>query len=291
LGRDTSWYQDALISSLETSKWEHIPSSSSSSRAWPRPASRARSPQLIRERETDGLKVVLGLATGSTPIFVYQELARIHRERASAFGNVVTFNLDEYFPISPDHAAELSPLHAGASLRSRRHSGEPDSIFPTARFRAAMSRRHASATRSRSPRRRHRFAGARHRAPGHIGFNEPGSSRRSVTRLIHLDRLTRLDAIRDFQSEELVPHTAVTMGVKTILQARRIVIMAFGEHKAAIVARAVEGGVTAEVTATYLQDHENCSWSSTRPRRAGSRASRRRGSSARCTKWASAGPT
>ena len=255
---NTSWYQDALVSSLETSKWEHIPVVIFEQ---PRQAAirvAREIAQLIRDREAAGSRAVLGLATGSTPIFVYQELARIHREERLSFRHVVTFNLDEYFPISPENARSY---HRFMREHLFDHVDIPqDQIhIPD----GAVARTDVAAWCERYEKQIADAGGIDLQVlgigrTGHIGFNEPGSSRRSITRLIHLDRLTRLDAIRDFQSEELVPHTAVTMGVKTILQARRIVIMAFGEHKATIVARAVEGSVTADVTATYLQDHENC---------------------------------
>ncbi len=255
---NTSWYQDASSASLEPSRWEHIPVVIFEQ---PRIAAArvAREiAELIREREPTGRKVVLGLATGSTPIFVYQELARIHREEKLSFRNVITFNLDEYFPISPEHNQSYNRFMREHLFD---HVDIPDSQIHIPD--GAITRAEVTAASERYERQIVEAGGIDLQVlgigrTGHIGFNEPGSSRRSVTRLIHLDRLTRLDAIKDFQSEELVPRTAVTMGVKTILQARRIVIMAFGEHKAAIVARAVEGEVTADVTATYLQDHENC---------------------------------
>jgi glucosamine-6-phosphate deaminase len=92
---------------------------------------------------------------------------------------------------------------------------------------------------------------------GHIGFNEPGSGAESRTRLVHLDAITRLDAAADFFGEEYVPREAITMGVATILEAREIAILATGEHKAAIVRRAVEGDIDVEVAATFLQRHPN----------------------------------
>jgi len=255
---NTSWYQDAASSSLETSKWEHIPVVIFEQPKLAAARVAQEIAQLVRHREADGLKVVLGLATGSTPIFVYQELARIHREEGLSFRNVITFNLDEYFPISPDHARSYHRFmreHLFDHLdipESQIHI--PDGAIPRGDVAAACERYEKQIVEAGGIDLQILGIGR----TGHIGFNEPGSSRRSGTRLIHLDRLTRLDAIKDFQSEELVPRTAVTMGVKTILQARRIVIMAFGEHKASIVARAVEGEVSAEVTATYLQDHEDC---------------------------------
>jgi glucosamine-6-phosphate deaminase len=255
---NTSWYQDALSSSLETSKWEHIPVVIFEQPKLAAARVAQEIAQLVRGREADGLKVVLGLATGSTPIFVYQELARIHREEGLSFRNVITFNLDEYFPISPEHARSYHRFmreHLFDHLDIPENQIHiPDGAIPRGEVLAACERYEKQIAEAGGIDLQILGIGR----TGHIGFNEPGSSRRSTTRLIHLDRLTRLDAIKDFQSEELVPRTAITMGVKTILQARRIVIMAFGEHKASIVARAAEGEVAAEVTATYLQDHENC---------------------------------
>jgi glucosamine-6-phosphate deaminase len=92
---------------------------------------------------------------------------------------------------------------------------------------------------------------------GHIGFNEPGSSRDSLTRRITLDRVTRQDAASDFRGEQNVPHFAITMGVGTILRAKKLVLMAWGDNKAAMVAKAVEGPTTEAISASFLQDHED----------------------------------
>jgi glucosamine-6-phosphate deaminase len=253
-----SWYQDALAASLETSKWEHIPVVIFEQPKIAAARVAREIADLVRHRDADGLQVVLGLATGSTPIFVYQELARLHREEGMSFHNVVTFNLDEYYPISPTHARSY---HRFMREHFFDHVDIPESQIHIPD--GALARENVAAACERYEKQILEAGGIDLQIlgigrTGHIGFNEPGSSRRSATRLIHLDRVTRLDAIKDFQSEELVPRTAITMGVKTILQARRVVIMAFGEHKAAVVARAVEGEVSAEVPATYLQDHENC---------------------------------
>src|SRR5277367_1857950 len=251
---NTSWYQDALSSSLETSKWEHIPVVIFEQPKLAAARVAREIAQLVRDREADGLKVVLGLATGSTPIFVYQELARLHREEGLSFRNVITFNLDEYHPISPEHARSYHRFMLDHLDIPDSQIHIPDGAIPRGEVAAACERYEKQIAEAGGI----DFQLLGIGRTGHIGFNEPGSSRRSASRLIHLDRVTRLDAIKDFQSEELVPRTAITMGVKTILQARRVVLLAFGEHKAAIVARAVEGDVSAEVPATYLQDHENC---------------------------------
>jgi glucosamine-6-phosphate deaminase len=254
----TSLYQDALSSSLEMSKWEHIPVV-----IFERPqvaAARVAQEiaQLIGEQTAQESATVLGLATGSTPIFVYHELIRMHREEGLSFQHVVTFNLDEYYPISPEHAQSYRRF-------MQEHLFDHVDIDPANIHipDGSIDRTEAAAHCQAYEEKIAQAGGIDLQLlgigrTGHIGFNEPGSARRSGTRLIHLDRLTRLDAIKDFQSEEQVPHTALTMGVKTILQARRIVVMAFGEHKAPIVSRTVEGEPTPDIPATYLQDHENC---------------------------------
>lgn len=211
--------------------------------------------EIIREHEAAGQRTVLGLATGSTPIGVYRELIRMHREEGLSFANVVTFNLDEYFPMAPDsiHSfrrfmqenlfdhVDLDP----ANVHLPRGDVPRDQVAEEcARYEAAI-----------------RAAGGIDfqilgiGKTGHIGFNEPGSGRNSRTRLVHLDHITRRDAAADFFGEDNVPREAITMGVSTILEAREIAILATGEHKAAIVRRAVEGEVDMEVAATFLQEH------------------------------------
>src|SRR5215831_16815138 len=95
---------------------------------------------------------------------------------------------------------------------------------------------------------------------GHVGFNEPGSTRNSRTRRVTLDPVTRRDAASSFFGEENVPHQALTMGVGTIMEARQVVIMAFGEHKAPIVQKAVEGPITESIAASFLQQHPDATF-------------------------------
>jgi len=210
---------------------------------------------LIRERAGTGGRAVLGLATGSTPCGVYEELVRLHREESLSFANVVTFNLDEYWPMHPeslqsyrrfmreylfDHV-DIDPANVHV----------PDGTLPLERVREYCA----------SYEERIRAAGGIDiqllgiGRTGHIGFNEPGSGRDSRTRLITLDRVTRMDAASDFFGEWNVPRKAVTMGVGTILDARRVIMLAFGEHKAPIIRRAVEGEITPSVAASFLQQH------------------------------------
>jgi glucosamine-6-phosphate deaminase len=253
----TTPYAEALPFPLETSRWERIPLVIFSQ---PKVAARQVAGEiaaLIREREHEGRYAVLGLATGSTPIFVYQELVRLHREEGLSFANVITFNLDEYYPITPDQAQSYhhfmrQHLFDHVDLDPKR-AHMPDGTVTRADAADACAEYEELITRAGGI----DFQLLGIGRTGHIGFNEPGSAKRSGTRFIHLDRVTRQDAIKDFQNEESVPRTAITMGVRTILAARRIVLMAFGEHKAGIVARTVEGAIDAEVPATFLQDHEN----------------------------------
>lgn len=216
--------------------------------------------RLIREKASRGERAVLGLATGSTPIGVYEHLVRLHREQGLSFANVETFNLDEYHPMAPEDIQSYRRF-------MREHLFDHVDIDPT--------RTHlpdGSIPVEQVPgfcegyERRIREAGGIDLQilgigrTGHIGFNEPGSSRQSRTRLITLDRVTRRDAASDFFGEWNVPRKAITMGVGTILEARRILLLAFGEHKAAIVARAVEGEMTPAVAASFLQRHAGASF-------------------------------
>src|SRR4051812_13120494 len=212
---------------------------------------------LIRERDAARRHTVLGLATGSTPIGVYRELIRMHRDEGLSFANVVTFNLDEYYPMAPDsihsyHRFMWENLFAHVDI-PRTNVHIPRGDVPREQVDAECDHYEAAI----------RAAGGIDfqilgvGKTGHIGFNEPGSGAESRTRLVHLDTVTRRDAAADFFGEEFVPKEAVTMGVASILDAREIAIIATGEHKASIVRRSVEGEINLEVAATFLQRHPN----------------------------------
>jgi glucosamine-6-phosphate deaminase len=210
---------------------------------------------LIRAKAGAGTRAVLGLATGSTPIGVYRELIRLHREEGLSFADVVTFNLDEYYPMEPGsiHAYHrfmwenlFSQLDIPPANVHIPRGGVPRGEVE------AECRRYEAAIRAAGGIDLQLLGIGR---TGHIGFNEPGSGAESRTRVVTLDLVTRQDAAADFFGEENVPREALTMGVATILEAREIVILATGEHKAAIVARAVEGEVDHEIAATFLQRH------------------------------------
>ncbi|HEV8362159.1 MAG TPA: glucosamine-6-phosphate deaminase [Gemmatimonadaceae bacterium] len=210
---------------------------------------------VIRERAAEGRKAVLGLATGATPVGVYRELIRMHREEGLSFANVVTFNLDEYYPISPEsvqsyHRFMWENLFAHVDIvRENVHIPRGDSARSEVAGDAAGYEQAIKAAGGID------FQILGIGKTGHIGFNEPGSGLASRTRLVTLDTITRRDAAADFFGEENVPREAVTMGIATILEAREIAILATGEHKADIVRRAVEGEVDVDVAATFLQQH------------------------------------
>ncbi len=212
---------------------------------------------LIRAKAAAGERAVLGLATGSTPQGIYDELVRLHREEGLSFANVVTFNLDEYWPM--EHEALQSYNRFMAEYLFDHVDIDPANVHvPDGTIAPG-----AIAGYCREYEERIAKAGGIDLQilgvgrTGHIGFNEPGSSRTSRTRLITLDKVTRLDAASDFFGEWNVPRQAITMGVGTILDARRVVLLALGEAKAQIIRRSVEEETTNTVAASYLQQHPN----------------------------------
>ena len=212
---------------------------------------------LIKERNASGTNAVLGLATGSTPIGVYRELVRKHKQEGLSFKHVVTFNLDEYHPMPKD---SIHSYHRfmWENLFSHVNIDPANVHIPDGTVSREQVDRYADEYEEKI-----REAGGIDfqilgiGKTGHIGFNEPGSGYESRTRLVTLDTVTRRDAAADFFGEEYVPREAITMGVATIMDAREIAILATGEHKSSIVRRAVEGDVDVEVAATFLQRHPN----------------------------------
>jgi glucosamine-6-phosphate deaminase len=213
--------------------------------------------EVIRAKRAGGGRAVLGLATGSTPLGVYRELIRMHKEEGLQFRGVITFNLDEYYPMQPE---DIHSYHRFMWENFFRHvdldpadvhlpsgSVSPDQLAEMCQAYEADIAAAGGID----------FQLLGIGKTGHIGFNEPGSGARSRTRPVILDTVTRKDAAADFFGEPFVPKEAVTMGVATILDAREVAILATGEHKAAIVRRAVEGEIDTEVAATFLQRHPN----------------------------------
>jgi glucosamine-6-phosphate deaminase len=211
--------------------------------------------EILRRSRAEGRRAVLGLATGSTPVGIYRELIRMHREEGLDWSHVVTFNLDEYVPMDPDslhsyHRFMWENLFHHVNIDPR-NVHIPRGDLPRERIEEHARDYECAITEAGGI----DFQILGIGQTGHIGFNEPGSSNDSRTRLVVLDTLTRRVAAADFFGAENVPVEAVTMGVGTILEAREIALIATGEHKAAIVKRAVEGEVDPAVAATFLQRH------------------------------------
>ena len=213
--------------------------------------------ELIKTKQENNEHCVLGLATGSSPVKVYEELVRMHKEDGLSFSNVVTFNLDEYYPMDknsvhsyyyfmhehlfnhvdvkpeniniPCGTVSIEELHQyciNYDLKIKEYGGLDFQLLGIGRT-------------------------------GHIGFNEPGSHYNSGTRSITLDHVTREDAAPSFLGLENVPKKAITMGIGTVKKAKRIVLLAWGHNKASVVKDTIEGEITTEVPATYLQEHNN----------------------------------
>ena len=212
---------------------------------------------LIKEKQDQNKKCVLGLATGSSPIKVYEELVRMHKEDGLSFENVIAFNLDEYFPMDksniqsyfyfmhehlfnhvnilpeniniPNGAISIDQLHQYCidyEMKIKALGGLDFQLLGIGRT-------------------------------GHIGFNEPGSHLNSGTRIITLNHITRIDAAPSFFGIENVPRKAITMGIGTVKDAKRIVLLAWGANKNTILKKTIEGDISATVPATYLQQHGN----------------------------------
>ncbi len=211
--------------------------------------------ELIESRNKESKPTVLGLATGSTPTQVYDELVRKHKKEGLSFERVITFNLDEYFPMAPD--AYQSYVHFMHEYLFNHINVKPENIhIPD----GTLKKDEVAAFCVEYEAKIAQVGGLDVQIlgigrTGHIGFNEPGSTIDSKTRLITLDRLTMLDAASGFFGIENVPRRAITMGVGTILQAKKIYIMAWGEGKANIVRETIEGAINTSIPATFLQEH------------------------------------
>lgn len=212
----------------------------------------------IVERSSQNRNLVLGMATGSTPIPLYAELVRRHREEGLSFQNVITFNLDEYEGISPEHPKSY---HSFMQEHLFNHVDiRPENTFlPPGIYENPFKQAQAYEEKIKAQ------GGIDFQIlgigrDGHIGFNEPGSSQRTRTRRVILANETREDAAPAFGGLQSVPTHAMTMGVGTILEARRIILMAWGCGKREIVAEAMSGNVSSDVPATFLQDHLNTAW-------------------------------
>lgn len=212
---------------------------------------------LIRNKQAKNKKCVLGLATGSSPLSVYAELVRMHKEEGLSFENVITFNLDEYWPMGKDN---LQSYHHFMHENLFNHIDiKPENIhIPDGEVKSTQVRAFCQEYEAKIE----AVGGLDFQLlgigrTGHIGFNEPGSNQNSRTRLVNLDHITREDAAEGFQGLEFVPKRAITMGIATVLSAKRVVLMAWGQKKSAVIQQAVEGAITSTLPSSFLQLHKN----------------------------------
>ena len=214
---------------------------------------------LIKDKQAKKENCVLGMATGSTPILLYKELVRLHKEEGLSFKNVITINLDEYYPIHKTaYQSYWSFMHRHLFSQV---DIQPENIhIPNGEWAQDQIKELCAGYEQiieKSGGIDLQILGIGKN--GHIGFNEPGSSFHSKTRVIHLDQETRIANTYEFHDLNKVPKLAITVGISSIMKAKKIVLLAWGS-KADIVAKAVEGNITEQVPASVLQNHDDCTF-------------------------------
>ena len=212
---------------------------------------------LIKSKQEKKKNCVIGFATGSSPTKVYQEIIRIHKEESLSFYNVIAFNLDEYYPIEKD---DNNSYHHFMNENLFDHIDIPKENIniPSGEIGEKEIKKFCSSYEKKIDKNGGidiQLLGIGR--TGHIGFNEPGSHFNSITRLITLDHTTRFDASKSFNGIENVPSKALTMGIRTIFNSKRIIMMAWGIQKSHIVKKSVENNITSLIPTTYLQNHKN----------------------------------
>ena len=212
---------------------------------------------LVKSKQEKNKNCIIGFATGSSPTKVYQEIIRIHNDESLSFNNVITFNLDEYFPIEKD---DNNSYHNFMKENLFDHIDIPKENINIPS--GDISEKDITKFCSNYEKKIEKNGGLDIQLlgigrTGHIGFNEPGSHFNSKTRLITLDHTTRFDASKSFNGIENVPSKAITMGIRTIFNSKRIIMMAWGIQKGLIVKKSVENNITSLIPTTYLQNHKN----------------------------------
>lgn len=211
----------------------------------------------IRLRQRFNENIVLGLATGSTPILLYNELVRLHIEENLSFKNVFTFNLDEYCGLCTED--ENSYYHFMQKyLFNHIDIPSENTFIPSGQVEPLFARDYCEGYEQTIK----DLGGIDIQIlgigrSGHIGFNEPGSDVNSITRMVKLHDITRSDASEDFNGLENTPTHAITMGMQTIMNARKIFFMAFGDSKKEITQKAFLGEITDNIPASHLQKHKH----------------------------------
>lgn len=212
---------------------------------------------LIKSKQQNNESCVLGLATGSSPKGLYAELVRLHKEEGLSFKNVITFNLDEYYPMEPDsvnsYVRFMKELLFDQVDILPENYNIPDGTLSKEEIADYCANYEAKIEALGGIDLQVLGIGGN----GHIGFNESGSLQNSKTRLVALDHITRVAASKDFSGLANTPRTAITLGIKKIMEAKQVILMAWGEGKSNIIRASVEGTVTNLVPASFLQEHNN----------------------------------
>lgn len=215
---------------------------------------------LILEKQKEKKYCVLGLATGSSPKGLYTELVRLHKEEGLSFKNVVSFNLDEYYPMEPDSVH--SYVRFMKELLFNHIDIKPENCYVPD---GTLTKQEISNYCKEYEAKIEALGGIDLQilgigGNGHVGFNESGALQNSKTRLVALDHMTRVAASAEFLGLSNTPRTAITLGVKKIMEAKRVILLAWGELKSNVIKAAVEGEVTSKIPASYLQEHDNATF-------------------------------
>ena len=246
-----------LLANKELQQYENINTRVYTSSVEPSKIAAGEIAGLIRSRQEEDRTAVLGLAIGPSTREVYKELVRMHKEEGLSFSNVITFNLQEYYPMDPEQIQSYSrSMKKGffdhididkTNIHIPDGTLDRDDVFEYCQNYEKMIEEAGGIDIQLVSIGR----------TGHIGYNEPGASKESRTRLVTLDKVTRIDAASIFFEEKNVPRNGITMGLGTLLEARKVIVMAFGAGKAPIIRRTVEGEVSDAVPASFLQTHPN----------------------------------
>ena len=223
--------------------------------------------KIIAEEIQKKPDLVLGLPTGSTPIGMYNELVKMHKKGILDFSKLITFNLDEYYPIKKTDPNSYNYymnywLFQHVNIDPK-NVNIPNGEINEKEIKDFCKKYEEKITSIDGIDLQILGIGgysgykSNHLIGGHVGFNETGSDSNSRTRKVKLSSKTRLDNSRFFKSLSEVPKYSITMGIGTILEAKKIILMASGEHKAEIIKALVEGPITERIPASFLKAHED----------------------------------
>ena len=211
---------------------------------------------IIKKHQT-GEMCILGLATGSSPITIYSELVRLHKEENLSFKNVITFNLDEYWPMNKNSRHSYHKFMFD-NLFNHIDIDKKNINIPKGNVSSNKLEKHCIKFENKI----RELGGLDLQLlgigrNGHIGFNEPGTLKSSITRKVRIEHTTRFDASEEFGGIDNVPKEAISMGTKTILNAKKIILVAWGSGKSKIIKKAIEEKESDIVPASLLQSHNN----------------------------------